>query len=635
MNLQEQNKSVFISTYGCQMNVNDTERMYALLEQINYQPLHPDIYQLFSKAYAGLGDYQKAFQYQTLYIETNENLLGENTQKLANIQHAYELELKEKENEILKLKTSELKELDTLKSQFFANISHELRTPLTLILAPVEALVEGYYGDVTEQQSQVLRAVRRNGKQLLSLIEEVLDLSKLEATKLELKETSVPFYPYLKRIYHAFESAADLKKIQYQLFYLLDEDLTIQLDKKKFEKIVNNLIANAIKFTPKEGKVQISVDETFDNDNIQIKIRDTGKGIHPDDLPHVFDRYYQSKQPNASVEGGTGLGLALAKQFATLFGGELSVQSKFGKGTTFILEIPKKAVETHVADLAKEDYGVIAPVEVVPYAVQNQANAELSTVMIVEDNQDMQYFIQSVLAPHYNLLIANNGIEALKMLHNPNDTIDLIISDVMMPDMDGFELLSKIKNNPQFITLPMIMLTARAAISDKLKALTIGVDDYMTKPFEPNELLIRIKNLVKNHEIRQKQINTSSKSSTKPKAKPKKEGLTSADMKWMRQVEAIVRRELGNKYYSFAHLADEMALSERQVHRKIKQITGLTPNKYLREIRLHQARQLLVSGDYTTISEVAYAIGFEDPHYFSTLYKNRFGRKPSSYLAKG
>lgn len=611
------------------------QKALKIVQDINYQPLHPDIYELFSKAYAGLKNYRQAFQYQSLYIEANENLLGENTQKLANIQHAYELELKEKENEILKLKTNELKELDTLKSQFFANISHELRTPLTLVLGPVEALMELHYGELTEQQLQVLRTVRRNGKQLLSLIEEVLDLSKLEATKLELKETEVPFYPYFKRLYHAFESAADLKKIEYQLFYLLDETLTVQLDKKKFEKIVNNLISNAIKYTPKGGKVQISVDETFDSDSIQVKIKDSGKGIHPDDIPHIFDRYYQSKRPNATVDGGTGIGLALAKQFALLFGGELSVQSKLGKGTTFVLTIPKKAVENSIIDFLDKDADRV-PAAITPYAAANQENKQLPTVLIVEDNQDMQHFIQSILAPHYNLITTENGRQGLRVLHQPKQTIDLIISDVMMPEMDGFELLEKVKNHPKWLTLPMIMLTARATITDKLKALTIGVDDYMTKPFSPNELLVRIQNLLKNHELRQKQLASSQNlpkaSKGKSKTKSQKTGLTVADTKWIRQVEQIVLREIGNKYYSFAHLADEMALSERQVHRKIKQITGLTPNKYLREIRLHQARQLLVSGNYTTISEVAYAIGFEDPHYFSKLYFNRFGRKPISYL---
>jgi len=529
---------------------------------------------------------------------------------------------KRREAETLALKTQQLAELNTAKSKFFANISHELRTPLTLILGPLEAALQGSHNVGPEKLRQTMETVRRNSRKLLALVEEILDLSKLESNKLEVRAETIALKPFMQRLFHNFESGAELKGIQYHFNYLLDNDLHIQTDRKKLEKIINNLIGNALKFTSVGGEVSVTVYEA--ENQLIVKVKDSGRGIHPDDLPYVFDRYFQSRQPDAPIEGGAGIGLALSREYAMLLGGSLHAKSKWQEGSIFTLEMPKNMIRQ---DLVVEDEPFTAYVELDHVALSKTTNP-VAKLLIVEDNLEMQQYIRETLGESYALQTAFDGQAAWELLQNGEFKPDLIVSDVMMPEMDGFTLLEKLKQDLSLFAIPVVMLTARAEMADKLRALTIGVDDYLTKPFVPEELLARVHNLLSRVRDRRQPDDEMQKT-----AEPEQATSSPADLRWLHEVEAILRRELNNPQYNLFDLSDEMALSERQLNRRIKRITGLSPNKYIREIKLAHARQMLENGEVGTVAEAAYAVGFDTPHYFTRLYEERFGKRPVDYFS--
>ena len=393
-----------------------------------------------------------------------------------------------------KVESLRLKEMDTLKSRFFANISHELRTPLTLILGPINATLKR--NKLDPQDSAYLKMARRNGNQLRLLVNSVLDLSKMEVNKLPLQETAIDFYPLMNRLMAAFESNAVIQGINLTFNDSPNVPLQIQLDVPKFEIIINNLLSNALKFTPKGGEIDIQVQAL--RKQIEIKVVDTGKGIETEDLPFIFDRYFQTKKVKQPLEGGTGIGLALCKEYAQLFKGDIQVTSILGKGSTFTFVFPKKEAIVVSIPIASNLPPLIEnyPIEIGPAPIKN-GQKDKAKLLIVEDNKDMRMYIQSVLSNTFQCYTAENGQVAWDWLNDATKIQpDLIISDLMMPFMDGFELLEKIKASDKWRTTPVIMLTARSAQDDRLKALTIGIDDYLTKPFDAEELVVRVNNLL-------------------------------------------------------------------------------------------------------------------------------------------
>ena len=531
-----------------------------------------------------------------------------------------------------------LKELDGLKSRFFANISHELRTPLTLILGPLNSLIGTLKsGKSTDSKENVkpLMVMQRNGKKLLQLIEEILDLSKFDARKLELQESPVTFYTFVKRLFVTFESHAVSLNISYRLYYGPDKKMQLLLDKNKAEKIITNFLSNAFKYSPDGTSIRVSVSEedTF----IRVAVQDNGPGIHPEDLPYVFDRFYQSKQANVPVQGGTGIGLALCKELATLMGGGVHVESRLGEGSTFSCTWPKKEGPTGLPQ--KEEPVITIEPETLYTEIVTETSAmdepggdlkEKHTVLVVEDHEDMRDFIVEILHPYYKIQTAGDGEKAISLLEK-EPLPDVILSDVMMPRMDGFTLLKNVKSHPVWHHIPVVMLTARAAQEDRLQALGTGVDDYLTKPFDAPELLVRIRNLLNNYRERkqwQQQEHKETGLTIDFQEKPE-----SWDTEWLEKARDIVKREIVNHKYKVSDLAAEMLISESQLLVKMKQITGLTPNEFIREIKLQKARVLLENNAKSTIAEVAYTVGFNTPGYFSTVYEKRFGKRPAAYLA--
>ncbi len=572
-----------------------------------------------------LGGVYMAFRIRLRRLKRNEERLEKEV--LARTQETRE------QAEQLRQQAIELKKLDEAKSQFFANISHELRTPLTLIMGPVDQMIKDQ--DLTAKHALQLKNMYRNGHNLTNLVEEILELSKLQAGKLEVHEFPVRINHLLNRIFSAYESMAERRGIVYISQIELDSELVVKIDTNKAEKIINNLISNALKFTPKGGFVKFKT--TFSNDQLCLVVEDSGKGIPEKDLPYIFDRFYQTKEEDlGKVKGGTGIGLALVKELTGVMNGSVSVESRISEGTRFELLLPVKEVipDNHVEPEIVED--PLAHLPKLP--VNSEFKTEKPGLLLVEDNPDMQDYIVSLLNENYNVHTADNGLQALEALKKKKT--DLIISDVMMPEMDGFTLLEKLKSQDIYRTIPVIMLTSLTEQEDKLSALTIGVDDYLTKPFVTDELLARVKNLLRNYELRQAVQSTPAEQdesdlSPYPEDLMQKVDATitsAADQAWIKQIEKVALSHLTDNDFSMQVLADSFDIGVRQLQRKVKEITGLRPNQYLQELRLQLSRSYLEKRIYTTVHEVSHAVGFQSTQYFSKLFKERFGKLPSEYL---
>ena len=402
------------------------------------------------------------------------------------------------------------------------------------------------------------------------------------------------------------------------------------------ETILNNLLSNAIKFTPSGGKLLLKIEDLANR--IRITVFDNGRGIHPDDIPLIFERYFQSSQASALAEGGTGIGLALCQEFVILLGGSIQVESKLGKGSTFILELPRKEVLGAAAvqpmyELESESVKISTNKE--NATTEKQSSTNQATILVVEDNHTLRDYIKTILEPHYKVATAENGLRALDYLQEVqvgNQTCQLVLSDIMMPQMDGYKLLKTLKESDYLRELPIIMLTARADQQDRLKTLRIGADDYLLKPFEEEELLLRIDKLLKNYKVGQKEEDQEYESINKPILTLQTNVISKEDQKWLQSFENYIRLHLADPKLNMAQLSHEFAMSESSLLRQIKRLSGLTPSKYIQEIRLNKSKQLMENKNFKTISDIATQVGFSDAKAFSRRFKTRYGKSPSYYL---
>lgn len=525
----------------------------------------------------------------------------------------------ELDRELIASQAEELKEMDKVKTKFFANISHELRTPLTLINGPLETLLEKAGDDLDEDTLTLIKTANHNGESLLGLVEEILDLTKLEAGKLPLIENPLPMKELLSDLFDAYQYDLQEKGVKAEFKFELPEDTCLYLDGRKVKKVINNLLSNARKFTQPGDK--ISLHARKEKGWLSVVVKDTGRGIDPADVPYIFDRFYQSKK-DGKAEGGTGIGLALSMELSKLMNGSLQVSSELGTGSEFILKLPFKPAELHlIEELDTETSTDLA--QVLNQVVKNYSeffNIDQPTLLLAEDNPAMRRFIASVFEGQFRILEAQDGNHALKYLDK--ERVDLMISDVMMPGMDGFELLNVLKANVEWRGLSVIMLTARAAEEDKLFALTKGVDDYLTKPFNKAELLARVKNILENRVARQETDSTENASS---------KSLT-IDQQFLMNLQQLIEKNLDNQLLSVHYLSDEVALSPRQLQRKVKEITGLSPLGFIKEIRLQKAYRFLANREVPSVADAARKVGFEKTDYFSSQFISRFGKRPSSML---
>lgn len=538
----------------------------------------------------------------------------------------------EKDKTIISAQTAELRAHDVMQRRFFTNISHELRTPITLITTPIEHLLNKNADQFDADAKHTHQLVYKNAQKLRNLVEEILELSQIEAGHQELNVSAVRIVDFCRQLFSAFESGANQKEISYVFQSQLLAETIALLDKKRLAKVINNLLGNALKFTSNGGQVTMK-SALIEDSTLQVSISDTGRGIPKEDISKIFDRYYQVSTTAFSAEGGTGIGLSLVKELVTLMKGKLYVDSELGKGSTFTLELPLKLIsaENFVEPIpSSTEEAILSGANTILHTdpVVSGNNANQQRLLIVEDNPDMQQLLYSLLAEQYECVIAKNGKEAWQLLNQHDESvkeISLILSDVMMPEMDGYTFLEKIKGDDYWRHLPVIMLTARAAEENKLKALRMGVDDYLSKPFSSDELITRAENLIQRYEER--------KSFNKLGIQLDFESTPSADQEWLQSLENTCREAMDKKMdITNSYLSDQLSLGERQIQRRVKSLTGLSVKQYVQEVRLQKARHLLENNVYNTIAEVAYASGFNTPKYFSKVYKKYYGKNVGDYF---
>jgi signal transduction histidine kinase/DNA-binding response OmpR family regulator/ligand-binding sensor domain-containing protein len=534
-----------------------------------------------------------------------ERIVAERTKKI------------QEDKQLIEEQATQLRELDEMKSQFFENVSHELRTPLTLILGPLNKVLQR--NKLENRDFTLLLLMKENAKSLHKRINELLDLSRIDAVRMSVHPAPVELYPFVKNILAQFEGSAKLHSVKLLFEFKLDRELRVMLDPDKVEKILYNLLSNAIKFTPKDGEVKLICER--ESGRLTFQVSDTGIGIPEADLSRVFERFHRAKT-DAHYEG-TGIGLSLSKELAELMEGRLSVSSVQGEGSVFVLNIPLQ--ETFEAPPTQETEEVATGISDLSEEVSDISG---DPILVVEDNPSLREYLRLTLED-FRVKTAGHGREALDILEEGFQPA-LIITDIMMPVMDGMELLKAIREKDAYRTLPMIMLTAKTGSTNKVEALRIGVDDYLTKPFVEEELIARVRAMIRNSRQRMGANGSSPAGGT---SSEKEQAVVSkADLKWLEEVEGIILHHVGDKMFGIDQLADQLHMSTRRVQQKIKAITGMTPKQYQREIQLESARRHLESGDFQSVSEVSHQVGFTDAHYFSKLYEKRFGKRPSEYL---
>lgn len=511
--------------------------------------------------------------------------------------------------------TFRLKELDTFKTRFYSNITHEFRTPLTVIQGMTNELAKELPG----QSQKKLNLIRKNSRNLLDLVNQILDLSKLRAGKLEPALAQSDIIVFLRYLVDAHESLAGLKQINLR-FQSNQPSLMMDFDPKQLQLVVTNLISNAIKFTPEQGEVWVVVNQLDDVDPslLGIQVRDNGIGISAGDIPLVFDRFHQARRMVESH--GSGIGLALVKELVEFMNGSIRVESELGKGSTFFLSFPIQHNAPLATDSTPDHFHVKTIPEIPIQTPVKVAKNGLPVLLIIEDSVDVTYYLQVCLEDQYQIVTCANGQAGVEKAFELIP--DVIISDVMMPKMDGFEVCRRIKTDVRTNHIPIILLTARATMEDKLLGLDQGADAYLVKPFEKAELLLRLNKLMEIRKTLQEKYSSSLlNSQSLPKGKQ-----TPVD-EFMKKIENAIIQGFQDEKFSVNELAAVVHLSRSHVHRKIKVLTGMSTAIYIRKVRLQKAKELLETTS-SSISEIAYQVGFKSPVYFSQVFKETFGESP-------
>jgi signal transduction histidine kinase/CheY-like chemotaxis protein/AraC-like DNA-binding protein/ligand-binding sensor domain-containing protein len=523
-----------------------------------------------------------------------------------------------------KREAERVRELDTLKTQLYMNMTHEFRTPLTIILGMAQQVIE----DPKTHFRQGMEMIIDNGQNLLEMVNRMLSLSKLENRKMTLDLVQDDIMVFLRRRAESFRSFAANKNIQ--LHFLPEVDsLLMDYDPEKLQQIVSNLLSNAFKFTPENGHIYFGIRQ--EGNMLAIRIKDTGLGIEPKDLKKVFDRFYQADISATRKNEGTGIGLALCRELVNLMQGEISVQSPptgVNCGTEFTVKLP---IYTN-ATLVKMDYDQKSGLDIkingrpkeAPAIVLNETDqstdSEAPVILLAEDNPDVVKYVASCLTD-YQLHFSSNGKEAFELA--TNIIPDLVVSDVMMPIMDGFELCEQLKTDSRTNHIPIVILTARADLESKLEGLGHGANAYLPKPFEKKELLLTIKNLFQLREKLQMRYQNQEVEEDSGLVTTIEE----AEDPFVQQVRQLIEIRIDDLNLTVEALSKELLLSHSQLARKLNALTGYSPNRFIRHIRFKRAKMLLLD-ETLSVANVAYSCGFNDPDYFSRAFKKEFGKTP-------
>jgi signal transduction histidine kinase/DNA-binding NarL/FixJ family response regulator len=623
------------------------------------------------------GNTKKAFEYAKILLQAKDSLFNEEkSREIGRLESQFELDkslyqnqLKESENELLKeeaaakqrkletqsavlivsvlilfsfivfafilrkrsierkklleeiqRQSQKLKELDQAKTRFFANISHDLRSPLTLILGSLDKITERDYDILDSESKEMLDMGMKNGKRLLYLADEIMDLTRLEEGKINLNLEYVKIVPYLRLLTKMFSSAADIKSISLKFEAKAEDESILQLDPHQFEKIIYNLLSNAIKFTPENGNVNVSIQS--DNQHVEIEISDSGTGIPEESLDLIFDRYYQSSNTEHASQSGVGIGLALVKELVELHGGTVAVSSS-EKGTSFVAKFPFKENDwVSQAIVPERSLDVVTrnslwmdlqeEHERIQVASLSNDSPDAKTVLIVEDHKELRFYLKSILSSDFRVFLAANGTHGLEVLQS--EKIDLIITDLMMPYMDGFEFIDHLKNDKDLRKIPVLVVSARTDKDEKIELIKKGADDVISKPFDKEELFARISNIL-----------SRDWDSIVKLTKLYGETAEEFEKSIMAKMERLIIKRIDDPHLTVLDLADEMAASERKVYRMIKKISGLTPYELIKEVRWQYLKDYLKNNKVKTATEAANLIGMNNVSSFSDQYKKRFG----------
>jgi DNA-binding response OmpR family regulator/anti-sigma regulatory factor (Ser/Thr protein kinase) len=516
-----------------------------------------------------------------------------------------------------------------MKSQFFANISHEFRTPLTLILGQVDSVMSS--GIDTAEKSK-LQVANRNARRLLKLINQLLDLSKLETGNMELNSLQYNMVGFLKSLLFSFESMAASKKITLS-FISVSDQIAVVFDLDKMEKVFYNLIFNAIKYTNENGKIEVEI-KTVDSLYIEISVTDNGSGIPEKYIPHIFNRFFQVESSSTRNYEGTGIGLALVKELVELHHGTVKVESREGEGSTFTVKLPVGEINIveqpgemqipkvdNFSEILQTDEMV--ETEELITGTDKQYNDNREIVLVVEDNKDVRAFISEQLGNEYLIKQAENGEQGLLIAL---ETVpDLIVTDLMMPKVNGLQLCKAIRNDERTSHIPIIMLTAKVGFDDKIEGLETGVDDYITKPFSSKELMVRVKNLINQRRLLRSRFKTSTI------IKPSEVSVLSIDQVFLDKIIKTIEANFENQDFTPESLADVVNMSISQLNRKLNALINQPAGQLMRSLRLQRAADLLKQ-KAGTVSEICYQLDFNDPAYFSRAFKKQFGCSPSDFI---
>ena len=529
-------------------------------------------------------------------------------------------------------------EMNQMKLQFFTNISHELRTPLTLIVGPLSQIMNGQVS--TKDVPKLNSIMYKNSNRLLKLINQLLDFRKAESGNLNLIVQNDELVSFVGEVFTAFEDIALEKDIKF-LFLSPKNEFDAWFDNDKIEKILYNLLSNAFKFTPKGKSITVSLEkETINNEDYAIlKVIDFGIGIPKDELVSIFDRFYQTRKENNAINVGSGLGLAYIKHLVEVHKGQINIESEFHKGTTCTVTIPisKSAYsENSIIELQPQKYDfkytkigvdVIKENQLLPkksIKCAKEHSKETPLLLIVEDNKELQDYLVTFFSHDYRILTADNGKEGLEqaITNIPN----IIISDLMMPEMNGIEMCKKLKTDINTSHIPILILTAKAGLENEKEGLETGADAFILKPFNIEVLKLRLDNILRTKQQWIQKFRTNSNSKTW------KELSNKLDQKFIEKSINIIKKNFDNTEFSVEKFALEIGMSRSALFLKLKSITGQSTSEFIRTIRLNKAAKLIESGKYS-ITEIIYMVGFSDPKYFRTCFKKHFDCTPSSYFS--
>ncbi len=523
----------------------------------------------------------------------------------------------------------QLKELDAAKSRFFANISHEFRTPLTLTLGPLRDVQAGMHGAIPESARAEIDLAIENARRQLELVDQLLELARLDAGQPDFRPREARLDECVRLAAAPFESLARRQHTRLDLD-LPGDVVRGTLDEGKIERVIGNLLGNALKFTPSGGVVTMRLRTAADG-WAAIEVEDSGPGIPAHDLPHVFERFYRGDQ-SLGHASGTGIGLALAREYVELHGGDIRAENRAGGGTRVIVRLPVSATpadaavspDTHEGE-AQSVAGETPPIP----ADASRPDVERPCILVVDDHADMRAYLRKHLAPHYEVLEAARGDEALALVGV--EMPDVIVSDVMMPGLDGYALCRAVKASPDTDFIPVVLLTAKAGAGSRLDGLEGGADDYLTKPFEPAELLARIRNLLLARErLKTRFLPRAARPALQPTPLP----VQSPDAALLERLQDVLDRESHEESFDVAALAAHLGMSRAQLHRRIKDVSASTPAEVIIQFRLERAALMLDQGA-GNVGEVAYAVGFRNVSHFVKRFRERYGQTPAAYAASG